>query len=275
MLSKVFTSREQLLLAGTAAAICVGGITFYVAQPAPKPAIERITVRELQPPKSSPETPEASATPLQDPLPAPPATDTTANQPAQPARKVQVMVSGAITTPGLYELPDTARVSDALKAADGALATADLSDINQAATLLDGSVLTIPVAGTAAIEGGKRMVLRSGESAASLNPAQYTISGWKNAARPTQASSPSTSAASSPNAPTAPASAGGPLDLNTATTDELENLPGVGPKLAQAIIEYRTRQPFQSVDDLNNVAGIGDKKLSDIRPHVRVSSPTP
>ena len=61
------------------------------------------------------------------------------------------------------------------------------------------------------------------------------------------------------------------LNLNTATAAELETLPGIGPKLASAIIEYRNLAgSFKTVDDLTNVPGIGDAKLADLRPLVRV-----
>src|SRR5207249_7940121 len=62
-----------------------------------------------------------------------------------------------------------------------------------------------------------------------------------------------------------------PVDLNTATVDQLDGLPGVGPVLAQRIVDWRTAHGrFSSVDDLSQVGGIGPKKLGDIRPHVRV-----
>ena len=64
---------------------------------------------------------------------------------------------------------------------------------------------------------------------------------------------------------------GGPVNINTATLDQLEALPGIGPALGQRIIDYREQHgPFHSVDDLLNVSGIGDKRLADLRPMVTV-----
>jgi competence protein ComEA len=65
--------------------------------------------------------------------------------------------------------------------------------------------------------------------------------------------------------------ASGPVDLNAATADQLDRLPGVGPATAAAIIEHRTRSgPFRAVDDLRDVPGIGDAKLAQLRPLVTV-----
>jgi competence protein ComEA len=66
-------------------------------------------------------------------------------------------------------------------------------------------------------------------------------------------------------------SSGGQVDLNTATAEQLEELPGVGPVLAQRIVDWRTEHGrFSSVDELQEVSGVGEKKFADIRPHVRV-----
>jgi competence protein ComEA len=77
--------------------------------------------------------------------------------------------------------------------------------------------------------------------------------------------------AQAPSSGATAASSGGLVNLNTATAADLETLPGVGPATAQKIIAYRTDHGgFRTVDDLLNVAGIGPRKLDQIRPHVTV-----
>jgi competence protein ComEA len=132
-----------------------------------------------------------------------------------------VDVSGAVLRPGLYRLPDGARVNDALVKAGGATGTADLTLINRAATLTDGEQVLVPVKASAA---------------------------------------PATATGSSSSSPTAP------VHLNSATLEQLDALPGVGPATAQRIIDYRTANgSFKSVDELDAVSGIGPAKLADLR----------
>ena len=64
-----------------------------------------------------------------------------------------------------------------------------------------------------------------------------------------------------------------PIDLNRATEEELQKLPGIGPKLAQRIVEERRKSLFKTTDDLRRVSGIGPKTLEKLRPHVTTSSP--
>jgi competence protein ComEA len=133
-----------------------------------------------------------------------------------------VDVSGAVLRPGLYRLPDGARVNDALVKAGGATRKADLTLVNRAAPVTDGEQVLVPVKASAA------------------TPAAATGS-----------SSPS---------PTAP------VHLNSATPEQLDALPGVGPATAQRIIDYRTANgAFKSVDELDAVSGIGPAKLAELR----------
>ncbi len=149
---------------------------------------------------------------------------------AGPAGEVVVHVVGAVPAPGVQRLPAGARVVDAVEAAGGANGDADLARINLAAALVDGQQI---------------YVLRVGEEPP-LPPVGTGGAG-----------------------PVAGADdAANPIDINRASATELEDLPGVGPATAEAIIAHREQNgPFASVDDLIDVRGIGDAKLEQIRPH--------
>ena len=174
---------------------------------------------------------------------------------APPAFSVMVEIQGAVAAPGMYSFPGNARVYDALEKAGGASENAEIRDINIAATLLDGSVLSIPYRqndGQIALPG-----------AADLNPPAYTRSGW----RESPAGKVGPGSATSPGGvPDSPAK----VNINTATQAELETLPGVGEKTAEKIMRHRETQPFTHVDDLGFVQGIGEKRLETLRPHVTV-----
>jgi len=159
---------------------------------------------------------------------------------------VTVHVVGAVNEPGVYHLAAGARGDDALRAAGGARSNADLRLVNLAAPLVDGEQLVIPRIGdrpppTTAASGGRSGGTggRSKASAGDTSPTRTTL----------------------------------PLiiDINRANADELDRLPGIGPKTAKAIIEHRTRNgPFASVDDLLAVRGIGPATLAEIRNWVKV-----
>ncbi|MEZ5378842.1 MAG: ComEA family DNA-binding protein [Acidimicrobiales bacterium] len=137
-----------------------------------------------------------------------------------------VHVAGAVRSPGVYEFDVGARVVDAVDAAGGALDGADLSAMNLAAPLVDGSQVRIPLEGET--------------PPAPLGP----VGGGGGPGLPTPA-------------------ADAPVSLNQATAADLERLPGVGPAIAAAIITWRTNNgPFVSVDQLLDVPGIGPAKLA-------------
>jgi competence protein ComEA len=156
--------------------------------------------------------------------------------PGAPAGPVLVHVAGAVRRPGVVELAPGARVADAVDAAGGATRRAATSSVNLARPVVDGEQV---------------VVLRHGEAATA--PAGHV--GGAPAASGT-----------SPGA-----SATGPVDLNTATLDQLDALPGIGPVLAQRILDWRTAHGrFSAVDELGEVSGIGEATLADLRPVVRV-----
>jgi competence protein ComEA len=153
-----------------------------------------------------------------------------------PGGRVLVHVAGAVRRPGVYTLRAGARVADAVDRAGGARRRADLSAVNLAAKLEDGRQVLVP----ARAQGGP-----AGASAST----------------PTGLAMPGVAGA-------APAV---PLDLNTATLEQLDTLEGVGPITAQKILQYRQEHGgFGSVDELGQVPGIGPKRLAAIRDHVRV-----
>lgn len=143
---------------------------------------------------------------------------------------VVVHVAGAVARPGVHELPAGARVVDAVDAAGGLTPDADGARVNLAAPLNDGERVYVP---------------RMGEAA------PPPVAG------DTSASGSTTST--------------GPVDLNSADEAALDALPGIGPATAAAIIEHRNRiGRFTSVDQLLDVRGIGEAKLEQLRPLVRV-----
>src|SRR5690606_29084820 len=106
---------------------------------------------------------------------------------------------------------------------------------------------------------------------AAANPPQYTI---QHQSTPIPASVETAPAATTMPvariANTPPANTSGRINLNTATQEQLESLPGIGPAYARAIIQYREQTPFRTVDDAMQVRGIGEKRLEAIRPLVTV-----
>jgi competence protein ComEA len=162
---------------------------------------------------------------------APPSTAAAIDSAPSTPSEVTVHVAGAVAQPGVYRLPATARVIDAVTAAGGATADAATDRINLAAPLADGQQIYVPIPGE---------------------------------------SPPLVAAPPSP-AGTPPGSTSGPVDINRATLEQLDALPGIGPATAQAIIAHRDQHgPFASVDSLADVRGIGAAKLDAIRSLVTV-----
>lgn len=144
---------------------------------------------------------------------------------------VVVHVVGEVARPGLVRVPSGSRVADAVQQAGGAGPLADLTQVNLARPVVDGEQVRLP---------------RQGETAVAP-------------------------AAPAPGAPATGGAPAGPLDLNAATLDQLDGLDGIGPVLAQRILDWRTEHGrFSAVDELGEVEGIGDKLLDRLRDQVRV-----
>jgi competence protein ComEA len=137
-----------------------------------------------------------------------------------------VHVVGEVRRPGLYRLRDGARIADAVRRAGGASRKANLAGLNLAAPLVDGIQVLVPSRVEAVAGGGAT-------------------------ASPTDASG---------------GIGGSAVSLSSATVEELDELPGVGPITAQKILDYRTEHgPFASVDDLDAVPGIGPTRIEQLR----------
>ena len=161
--------------------------------------------------------------------------------------RVTVHVAGAVRRPGLYRLPAGARVDDALRRAGGAARRADLTAVNLAAKLEDGRQILVP------------------RLAPPTRPAAMGSPGG--VPRPGTAGGAAVASASTAGAE-APAA---PINLNTATLEQLDTLDGVGPGIARRILDYREQHGgFRRVEELGEVPGIGDKRLATLTPLVTV-----
>ncbi|AQU71182.1 DNA-binding protein [Streptomyces niveus] len=184
-------------------------------------------------PVSAPETvrEEVAATgSTREPGPSPGAPPSAAAE--SPAKRVVIDVSGKVRSPGVHRLPAGSRVTDALRAAGGVKPGADLTGLNRARVLVDGEQVVVggPAPPGQVAPGGGT----PGQGVGGAGPA------------------------------------GAPVSLSTATVEQLDTLPGVGPVLAQHIIDYRTEHGgYRSVDELREVNGIGERRFADIEPRVR------
>ena len=149
-----------------------------------------------------------------------------------------VHVAGAVRQPGVYRLRPGDRVDDAVRRAGGATSRADLGAVNLAAKVEDGRQILVPE--------------RAPPAGAAPAPGEAAASGGASASGGT-------------------AAPGAPLNLNTATLEQLDTLPGVGPATAEKILAHREEHgSFGAVDELGQVPGIGDKRLATLRDLVRV-----
>jgi competence protein ComEA len=143
--------------------------------------------------------------------------------------RLVIHVAGAVRVPGVYRLRSGARVDDAVQRAGGATRRADLGGLNLAAELEDGRQVLVP---ERARGGGATGAAAGGVTAPEPAPGQ-------------------------------------PLNLNTATLEQLDTLSGIGPLTAQKILDFREeRGGFGSVEELGEIPGIGEKRLATLREEV-------
>ncbi len=195
-----------------------------------------ITLWMRQQSTASPLTPTAAALSLLDSSSVVTPTSASTPTPAATATPslISVYVSGAVQSPGVYALPQAARVNDAVQAAGGFTISADPVRINLAAHLADAQQIYVP----------------------ELH----------------ESSPPPVASASAPNASAASdTSASGRVNINTASASELEQLPNIGPTTAKRIVDYRDDHgPFMSIEDLRSVRGIGPATYADLEPYISV-----
>jgi competence protein ComEA len=169
----------------------------------------------------------------------------TAAEPEKP-RTLRIHIAGKVAKPGVYELDPGSRVAEAIEVAGGASQGADLESINLAEKLQDGQQVYIAPKGevpppTVSIVKGGGRASSGKQSAGSSGTEKYKNPG------------------------------DGTVSINTADLNDLQHLVGVGPAMAQRIIDYRKEHGgFKAVDELEEVKGIGPKSLAKMKPFVRL-----
>lgn len=226
------------LLAWVVVAVVAAGAAAWLLRPAPTPfeeTLPRASTEEVGP--GGAPSAEAAGAPAGGAGAAPPSGATTTSV----LTEVVAYAAGAVNRPGVYRLDPTARVDDLVRAAGGLAPDADPARINLAAPLVDGARVYVP---------------HIGEQA------------------PPQVAGPDVAAPPAGGVGEEAGSEDGPgalININTASDSELEELPGVGPAIAGAIVTFRTENGgFSSVDELLDVRGIGDAKMAEIAPLVTV-----
>ena len=168
---------------------------------------------------------------------------------AAQAKTVRVQVSGAVLEPGIYDVPASCRVEEAIAAAGGLTENADSERVNLVRKVRDGMQIRVPVQKAARTNStqSKNAQAKSGlgESASGKSGSNKAGSGRNSSMMQS-------------------------VRINSASAGELQQLPGIGPALAQRIVETRSRGRFTSVDDLLRVPGIGKAKLAKLRAYVEV-----
>lgn len=172
-----------------------------------------------------------------------------AKEDAQPSQedtsqRIVIYIDGCVAHPDVYELPASARVKDSIDRAGGLTSDADVAALNLASELHDGEKVHIPRVGEDATLTQDSTGAASGDSYRQDRGASTTRKGQS----PTR-----------------------PISLNKASKNELLELPGVGPAMADRIIaDRREHGPFKHVEDLKRVKGIGSKKFEKLRKYLHV-----
>ncbi len=160
------------------------------------------------------------------------------NEENQENKKIIIHISGQVNNEGVYELEEGSRIIDAINKAGGVTETADTSQINLAEKIEDGAKIYVPAKGEESVETNSQ----EGK----------TTKNTKNIAQDKETKSKK-------------------ININTATEEELDTLPGIGQATAQKIIEYRKENgKFSKIEDIKDVSGIGDSKFEKIKDLIEV-----
>ena len=242
------THRERigLAIATSTLLLFAVGSSLWRAQSAPlQPVAPTVfPAGERAPHPTSPSAPSPSASPKIAPTP-------------RPLTNLVIYVSGAVKKPGVYTFPAGARLYQAIQKAGGFKSGAQEEALNLAGYLEDADQVHVPL---------------------KTAPTSTAITTTPQAPRSAQGRvlGKSVLVAKAPNGPSASAnpSSGkfhspgdGKVKLNTATTEELQKLPGVGPSTAQSILDYRQANgAFKELEEIKEVRGIGEKKFAKMEP---------
>ena len=205
------------------------------------------------PPKGLAPAADSSSAPSQSP-----SADSASSAPVD----IYIHVAGAVKKPGLYTLPPDSRLFQALKAAGGAKADADLDAVNLAEKLADGEKVYVPseqeMKSTPSVEaaGAGNAIGEESET-----PADATADSGVHAAKGAGGHGGRSDKLTDPSQ--------GTVDINTADAGELQRLPGVGPAMAARIIAFRqSAGGFKKPEELMEVSGIGPKKYAKMQPFI-------
>lgn len=154
-------------------------------------------------------------------------------QAVKQTKMIKVYVSGAVMEPGIYELPLGVRADAALAAAGGVRENANMEKVNLARKLKDGQQVNVPSLKIKSSRGSNTLLM------APLTANGAAISAWQ-----------------------------GKVRINSASLEELDTLPGVGPAMARRIIAHRQRLRFNSLADLRKVRGLGKNKIARLQEYI-------
>lgn len=246
--------RVLLLVAVLAVVAVVWGVTQFSAAPraeqlaSPSASAESVQAVGAQQSPGAQSTAQPGANPSES-----------AQGGASGEATVRVHVAGAVNNPGVYTLPAQGRAVDAIAAASGAAADADLDRVNLAGALSDGVQIYVPHRGETAAPA--QIQPNGGTANAGQGNAANGASQGGTQPQPARTLTPAGSAQKGST----------PVNINTATAEELQTLPRIGPAMAQRIIAWREAHGgFRSVDELDAVPGIGPSMLENLRPLVTV-----